>query len=1095
MIAPTNADPTPSLEEERAIDSRVMSHTMGIVANPCATTNFVKKVAAAESGVHDCEVDGLIVQPDASLKDPVLPPLLLPTLSRQDTGDFSLSRPPTPKNIQASDVRRSSFRGRGRGRGGRLPPPGVHPPPTTLLGQTTDGHCRPRHAQLDTGFDDIQVVDTSGSESENGTSENDVEADAHDWLASSHSLYGGVALSERSDDDDDEDSGQVDDWLEGPTTDKVAKPQRTISFVVPDSPPDGLSPNEPESVQRVVKDRSIRDTTVVKKKKAQLPTHNLPHPRPISGDWLNSRTMINNYIILESLGVGSYAEVKLCKEKASGQLFAMKFIDRDIMHKHGKLNRQPDALNDIKREIAIMKKLQHPNVLRLFEVMDDPHMNKLFLVLEYMQLGDLLSFQMTIQQQTATPPATTDSVCAPMLDPELHGVALQVLHGLAYLHDQNIVHGDLKPQNLLIGEKGIVKIADFGISQNLYGSKQQLLESKGTPAFMSPEMCSGVQYSGQLADVWAVGATVYMLKFGYLPFVFDKIQNDPLVIPAGIDPALADFFVKIMAKDPARRLTLHEALAHPWITKNRSLRKPLLNVRITVSADEIDSAIHETSSPTHSTASKGALPAVAASPSIAVAPRPSPDDSMHLRELPRSLPKDPPMGAVKSAPLGGPDASHGPIDRGLHLQALHRNGSSKRRSMLQKRNQNISSEEMHFRSERFAQKKSHARLLAKTESGDDLKSEEGSVVSNDDDDGDDSDSDDEDAVAPSMHHLDELLLTTLAPTAQAVVPSAVNVDALTASSANLMLREPCNPALGIRMALASVQGRRTTQEDRCMVIPNILSYARGNAMAVTPAHALMAFVGIYDGHGGVTAAAYLQEHLHKHVLTALPCPLASAPDIASVLQAACRSLDAALCDTLYSNDCPSGSTATFGFLDGSEPGCLRLVLGHVGDCRAVISRQGVAVTLTKDHRCTTQEEADAVVGVMGPQAIINNRINGVLAITRTFGDLEFKGRTLKASERAARVYSQESVGTVLTATPDVIVLDVQPTDDFLLLACDGLWEAMSCDAAVAFVANRLALHGMLQLAAEELTQEAVRCLSSDNVSVIVVQLNKQASDG
>ncbi|KDO27346.1 CAMKK/META protein kinase [Saprolegnia parasitica CBS 223.65] len=912
----------------------------------------------------------------------------------------------------------------------------------------------------------IQVVDTSGSESDNGSSFADVEpAEAHDWLASSHSFLGAATIVGSDDSDNDDDDEGINDWLQsGPRPDLPIQDKQHASIQeTPDIPVQSKArtesvemkaggPNEPLPL---VAGAGIRDTTVVKKKKAQLPTHNLPHPTPISGDWLNSRTMINNYIILESLGVGSYAEVKLCKEKASGQLFAMKFIDRDIMHKHGKLNRQPDALNDIKREIAIMKKLNHPNVLRLFEVMDDPHVNKLFLVLEFMQLGDLLSFT-----KKTKPASTSDTICAPMLDPELHGVALQVLHGLAYLHDQNIVHGDLKPQNLLIGEQGIVKIADFGISQNLYGSKQQLLESKGTPAFMSPEMCSGVQYSGQLADVWAVGATLYMLKFGNPPFVakttlqvFEKIQNDPVVLPGAVDPALADFLHKIMTKDPSRRLALADALSHPWITKDRSLRRrPLLNVRITVSADEIDSAIHATSSLLPATTPSAGLPTAQSMGTAISAP-----------------PTTPPTSALEAKANA----------RSHQLQALHRNtGSSKRRLLLQNRNQHLSSEEMHYRSEMFAQKKSHPRLIARNESSfDDLLLHPSDDAANSSDGDDD---DDEHAIAPSMHHLDELLLTTLAPTAQAVLPPMLdNMDALTASSANLMLREPCNAQLHIRLALASVQGRRTTQEDRCMVIPNLASYDCGRDT--------MAFVGIYDGHSGVTAASYLQEHLHRRLLRTLTrlSRDATSHAIVDTVQDACIALDSDLCDHLYASDCPSGSTATFVFLECAPPSRRRLVLGHVGDCRAVVCRDGAACVLTKDHRCTTKDEVDLVVGIIGAHAIINNRINGVLAITRTFGDLEFKGRTRKASERAARVYSQEAVNTVLSATPDVLVLDIEASDAFLLLACDGLWEAMNCEAAVAFVASRLALHGQLQVAAEELTQEAVRCLSSDNVSVVL----------
>ena len=142
-------------------------------------------------------------------------------------------------------------------------------------------------------------------------------------------------------------------------------------------------------------------------------------------------------------------------------------------------------MDDVRREIAIMKKLRHDNVLRLYEVMDDEKVNKLYLVLEYCKNGDLM--QMTKGD------ARTNS-CTPLTDLQIWDVFRQILKGLKYLHENDIVHGDIKPQNLLVNESGVIKIADFGISkmiQSTEGEKEKLLETAGTPAFMSPELCSG----------------------------------------------------------------------------------------------------------------------------------------------------------------------------------------------------------------------------------------------------------------------------------------------------------------------------------------------------------------------------------------------------------------------------------------------------------------------------------------------------------------------------------------------------------------------------------------------------------------------------
>jgi serine/threonine protein kinase len=126
-------------------------------------------------------------------------------------------------------------------------------------------------------------------------------------------------------------------------------------------------------------------------------------------------------------------------------------------------------------------------------------------------------------------------------------------------------------QNLLLGEDGLVKIADFGISQMLSASGQKLADAAGTPAFMSPELCEGKSFSGQLADIWAIGATMFMLRFGHPPFLaksiinlYHKICNDPLVFPGPIDPGLRNLLENMLEKDPNKRYTLQQIIMHPW---------------------------------------------------------------------------------------------------------------------------------------------------------------------------------------------------------------------------------------------------------------------------------------------------------------------------------------------------------------------------------------------------------------------------------------------------------------------------------------------------------------------------------------------------
>lgn len=123
-----------------------------------------------------------------------------------------------------------------------------------------------------------------------------------------------------------------------------------------------------------------------------------------------------------------------------------------------------------------------------------------------------------------------------------------------------------------------MKIADFGISQMLHKSSQKIADAAGTPAFMSPELCEQKSFSGQLADIWAIGITIYMLRYGHPPFMaktvlalYSKIVNDPVVFPYMIDPGLRNLLENVLEKDPMKRFTLQQIIAHPWLRQPPSI--------------------------------------------------------------------------------------------------------------------------------------------------------------------------------------------------------------------------------------------------------------------------------------------------------------------------------------------------------------------------------------------------------------------------------------------------------------------------------------------------------------------------------------------
>jgi hypothetical protein len=119
----------------------------------------------------------------------------------------------------------------------------------------------------------------------------------------------------------------------------------------------------------------VKETNDVKRNRAQIPS-TLTHAKPTTGDWLKKRYIVNNFILLDLLGTGSYGEVKLCKDRTTDKLYAMKIFSKEMLKKRKGGNTSETYFEDIKREIAIMKKLSHPNVLKLFEVLDDPNVRQ-----------------------------------------------------------------------------------------------------------------------------------------------------------------------------------------------------------------------------------------------------------------------------------------------------------------------------------------------------------------------------------------------------------------------------------------------------------------------------------------------------------------------------------------------------------------------------------------------------------------------------------------------------------------------------------------------------------------------------------------------
>jgi len=304
---------------------------------------------------------------------------------------------------------------------------------------------------------------------------------------------------------------------------------------------------------------------------------------------------LNQYIMIKDLGRGAHAKVKLGLNKMDNNLYALKIRNERV--------RVAEAA--VRKEIAILKKLSHPHVLKLHEVIDDTVSNELILVLEYAPGG----------------PIFTRFNRVPLSEKVLHGYARDIVLGLDYLHSLEIAHMDLKPENMLKMADG-VKLCDFGVSvdSELTGVTRST-RLAGTPAFLAPEMLDETGYDPMPSDVWSLGVCLYNMATARLPFtgktVFqivamakstelkfpdedaDAIVNAttvPSPPPPKLSNLLKDMLRKMLVVDPKERISIAGMMEHPWVTEEgkKPLGRPRTkspSMKLEVTEEDIDNAV------------------------------------------------------------------------------------------------------------------------------------------------------------------------------------------------------------------------------------------------------------------------------------------------------------------------------------------------------------------------------------------------------------------------------------------------------------------------------------------------------------------------
>uniref|UniRef100_A0A3Q3QFR4 SNF-related serine/threonine-protein kinase n=1 Tax=Monopterus albus TaxID=43700 RepID=A0A3Q3QFR4_MONAL len=254
------------------------------------------------------------------------------------------------------------------------------------------------------------------------------------------------------------------------------------------------------------------------------------------------------YDLDKTLGRGHFAVVKLARHVFTGEKVAVKVIDKTKL--------DTVATGHLFQEVRCMKLVQHPNIVRLYEVIDTQ--TKLYLILELGDGGDMFDYIMKHEEG---------------LNEELaKKYFAQIVHAISYCHRLHVVHRDLKPENVVFFEKqGLVKLTDFGFS-NKFQPGKKLTTSCGSLAYSAPEILLGDEYDAPAVDIWSLGVILFMLVCGQPPFqeandseTLTMIMDCKYTVPARVSTACKDLIDRMLQRDPKRRASLEEIESHAWL--------------------------------------------------------------------------------------------------------------------------------------------------------------------------------------------------------------------------------------------------------------------------------------------------------------------------------------------------------------------------------------------------------------------------------------------------------------------------------------------------------------------------------------------------
>ncbi|KAI6698620.1 hypothetical protein NL676_018739 [Syzygium grande] len=266
--------------------------------------------------------------------------------------------------------------------------------------------------------------------------------------------------------------------------------------------------------------------------------------------------LMHRYEVGRLLGQGTFAKVYYARNISTGMSVAIKMIDKEKVLKVG-------MIDQIKREISVMRLIRHPHVVELYEVMATK--TKIYFVMEYAKGGELFN-----------------KVAKGKLEEDIaRRYFQQLIAAVDYCHSRGVCHRDLKPENLLLDENENLKVSDFGLSA-LAESKHQdglLHTTCGTPAYVAPEVINRRGYDGSKADIWSCGVILFVLLAGYLPFhdsnlmeMYRKIGKGEFKFPNWFAPDVRRLLSKILDPNPNTRISMNKIMESSWFRKGLDSR-------------------------------------------------------------------------------------------------------------------------------------------------------------------------------------------------------------------------------------------------------------------------------------------------------------------------------------------------------------------------------------------------------------------------------------------------------------------------------------------------------------------------------------------